>query len=166
MKTLIRSLILLALATWVGAELFFPVMAGVTFTTLMPDTHTAGMIVGICLRILHYVGLGCGLMALLLFAVSPNLRVWSADRTTTPMLVLIIMMSLTVLSQWGITPRMEHDRMEAGGSFSLIAPDAPIRLHFNRLHQISTWVEGGILFGGILMIFLIARIETRTQSES
>ncbi len=53
MKTLLRTLLYLALIVWLGAEIFFPVVAAITFGTLPGDTHTAGTIVGELLRILH-----------------------------------------------------------------------------------------------------------------
>jgi hypothetical protein len=38
MKTLFRTLLYLALIIWLGAEIFFPVVAAITFETLRPDT--------------------------------------------------------------------------------------------------------------------------------
>ena len=55
MKTLLRTLLYFALIVWLGAEIFFPIVAAITFTTLRPDTHTAGIIVGQLLRILQFV---------------------------------------------------------------------------------------------------------------
>ena len=46
MKTLLRTLLYLALIVWLGAEIFFPVVAAITFGTLQGATHTAGTIVG------------------------------------------------------------------------------------------------------------------------
>jgi hypothetical protein len=40
MRTLLRTLLYLALIVWMGAEIFFPIVAAVTFTTLRADTHT------------------------------------------------------------------------------------------------------------------------------
>ncbi len=68
MKTLLRTLLYLALIVWLGAEIFFPVVAAVTFQTLQPDTHTAGKIVGQLLRTLHDMGLASGALALLALA--------------------------------------------------------------------------------------------------
>ena len=69
MKTLLRSLLYIALIVWMGAEIFFPVIAAVTFNTLLPDTHTAGTIVGHLLRILHGMGLVSGIIVLALLDV-------------------------------------------------------------------------------------------------
>ena len=54
MKIVLRTLLYLALIVWLGAEIFFPVVAAITFNTLLPDTHTAGTIVGHLLGILHH----------------------------------------------------------------------------------------------------------------
>ena len=61
MKTLLRSLLYLALIVWLGAEIFFPVVAAITFATLTPDKHTAGLVVGALLRILHGIGFVSGI---------------------------------------------------------------------------------------------------------
>ncbi len=45
MKTLLRTLLYLALIVWLGAEVFFPIVAAVSFQTLAPETHAAGSIV-------------------------------------------------------------------------------------------------------------------------
>ena len=42
MKTLLRTLLYLAFIVWLGAEIFFPVVAAITFTVLRAETHTAG----------------------------------------------------------------------------------------------------------------------------
>jgi len=69
MKTLFRALFYLALIVWVGAEIFFPIVAAITFQTLLPNTHAAGAIVGHLLRILHMMGLVSGLVALALLLI-------------------------------------------------------------------------------------------------
>ena len=71
MKTLFRTALYLALIVWLGAEIFFFVVAPITFQTLQPDTHTAGTIVGHLLRILHGMGLVSGMAALALLALAP-----------------------------------------------------------------------------------------------
>ena len=71
MKTLLRTLLYLALIVWLGAEAFFPIVAAITFNTLLPDTHTAGAIVGQLLRIVHGMGLVCAMVALALLALAP-----------------------------------------------------------------------------------------------
>ena len=75
MKTLLRTLLFLALIVWLGAEIFFPIVAATTFETLRPNTHLAGTIAGGLLRILHGMGLGAGFVALVVLRVrEPNLE--------------------------------------------------------------------------------------------
>ena len=70
MKTLLRTLLSLSLIVWIGAEIFFPIVAAVTFNKLRPDTHTAGTIVGQLIRILHGMGLVSGMVALAVLALA------------------------------------------------------------------------------------------------
>ena len=160
MKTTLRSLIFLTLIVWLGAETFFPVVAAVTFGHLVPDTHAAGSIVGSLLRILHQIGLTCGLLLLLFLALAPTLRVYSSRRVLAPMVVLLFALGLTAYSQFGIIPTMERDRIAAGGAVDLAPPENPARIDFNRLHRLSETVEEITLLLGLISVVPIARAET------
>jgi hypothetical protein len=159
MKTTLRTLLYLALIVWLGAEIFFPVTAAVAFDTLMPDVHAAGTIVGQLIRILHGMGLVSGAIALALLALAPAWNIYKPKAVLAPMILILVMMSLTVYSQYGIIPSMERDRIAAGG---IIDPGAatPITAHFNKLHKLSEWVEEGILLLGVVTVVLVARAET------
>ena len=89
MKTLVRSLLYLALIVWLGAEIFFPIVAAITFQTLQPDTHAAGTIVGHLLRILHGMGLVSGMVALAMLALAPALGIYKPRAMLAPMGLLI-----------------------------------------------------------------------------
>ena len=160
MKTLLRTLLSLALIVWLGAEIFFPVVAAITFGTLQPDTHTAGSIVGQLLRILHGMGLVAGFIALALLALAPAWNIFRQGSVLAPMVLLVLMLGLTAYSQYGIIPAMERDRVTAGGSIDAAAPDNPSRMHFNRLHRRSEHVEEAILLMGLATVALVARAET------
>jgi hypothetical protein len=160
MKTLIRTLILLALIVWLGAEIFFPVVAGVTFGQLAPDTHAAGLIVGALLRILHWMGLVCGVVLLALLALAPAWGVFPSRLVLAPMALVVGMLALTAYSQFGIIPAMERDRVAVGGAIDAAAPDNPSRLDFNRLHGRSTTVEGAALLLGIAVVGLVGFAES------
>jgi hypothetical protein len=85
MKTLLRTLLYLALIVWLGAEIFFPIVAAITFGTLRPDTHTAGAIVGQLLRILHGMGLVSGMVALACWRCAPRLGIYKPRTVLAPM---------------------------------------------------------------------------------
>src|SRR5208282_1686478 len=119
MKTLLRTLLSFALIVWIGAEIFFPIVAAITFNTLLPDTHAAGTIVGQLLRILHGMGLVAGIVALAALALSAAKAIYSARGVLAPAGLLIGMIALTLYSQFGIFPAMEQDRVAAGGAVDL-----------------------------------------------
>ncbi len=160
MKTLIRTLLLLALIVWLGAEIFFPVVAAVSFGQLSPDTHAAGLIVGSLLRILHQMGMVCGVVLLALVGLAPAWGIFRPRTVMSLLGLLVMMLGLTAYSQFGIIPAMERDRLQAvGGIVSNLAEDSPARVDFNRLHGLSTKVEGAVLLLGIVVVALVASAE-------
>jgi len=160
MKTLIRTLIMLALIVWLGAEIFFPVVAGVSFTQLAPDTHAAGQIVGALLRILHWMGLVCGVVLLALLALAPAWGVFQSRLALAPMALIVGMLALTAYSQFGIIPQMERDRLAVGGVMDAVPRETPARADFDRLHNRSTTVEGAALLLGIAVVALVGFAES------
>jgi hypothetical protein len=166
MKTLIRTLLMLALIVWLGAEIFFPVVAAVTFGQLAPNTHAAGQIVGALLRILHTMGAGAGLVALALLALAPAWGLYKAKHVLPGMILLLLMIGLTSYSQHGIMPQMERDRVAVGGAIDLAPANNPARMDFNRLHERSTKVEEAILLMGIAVVAVVAHAETQAARQS
>jgi hypothetical protein len=160
MKTLLRTLLYLALIVWLGAEIFFPIVAAVTFTSLQPDTHAAGSIVGQLLRILHGVGLVSGMVALALLALAPAWGIYKPRSVLAPMALVVLMVACTVYSQYGIIPAMERDRISAGGAINTADATNPITIDFNKLHNRSEHVELAILLFGLATVILVARAET------
>ena len=160
MKTLLRTLLYLALIVWIGAEVFFPIVAAVTFTTLQPDTHLAGTIVGQLLRILHSIGMVAGIVALALLALAPAWNIYKPRTVNIPMIALLLMVAATAYSQFGIIPAMERDRIAAGGAIDTLDKSNPYTADFNKLHNRSTDVEGAVLLLGLITVVLVARAET------
>jgi hypothetical protein len=160
MKTLFRTLLYLALVVWLGAEIFFPIVAATTFGVFHPNTHTAGAIVGQLLRILHGMGLVSGMVALALLALAPAWGLYKPRTVLAPMVLLIAMIAGTVYLQFGILPSMELDRIAAGGAIDAADASNPSRVHFQKLHQRSEHVEEAILLLGLATVVLVARAET------
>ena len=160
MKTLIRTLLLLALIVWLGGEIFFPVVAAVTFTQLAPDTHAAGQIVGGLLRILHGMGLVCGVVLLALLALAPAWGIFKSRNALAPMAGVLLMLALTAYSQFGIIPAMERDRAAAGGVIDAVPVTNAARVDFNKLHNRSTSVEGAVVLLGIAVVALVGYAES------
>ena len=163
MKIVLRTLLYLSLIVWLGAEIFFPVVAAITFMTLQPDTHTAGTIVGHLLGILHHMGLVCGVVALALLALAPAWGIYKSKTVLAPMILLVLMIGCTCYSQFSIIPEMERDRIAAGGDVNAADPTDASRIDFNRLHVLSERVEEAVLLLGLAVVVLVARAETVRQ---
>jgi hypothetical protein len=160
MKTLLRTLLSLSLIVWLGAEVFFPIVAAITFTTLQPDTHTAGTIVGQLIRILHGMGLVSGMVALAVMALAPAWGIYKPRAVLAPMALVVLMIGCTVYSQYGIIPAMDRDRIAAGGAIETANSSDPTTAHFNKLHNRSEFVEETVLLLGLAAVVLMARAET------
>ena len=160
MKTLLRTLLYLALIVWLGAEIFFPVVAATTFSILHADTHTAGTIVGSLIRTLHGIGLVSGVVLLALLAVAPAWHIFKPRSVLAPMILLVLMLAATAYSQFVIIPAMERDRIAAGGSIDLQDTTNLAVADFNKLHNRSEHVEEAILLLGLATVVLIAKAES------
>jgi uncharacterized protein DUF4149 len=160
MKTLLRTLLSLSFIVWLGAEVFFPIVAAVTFTTLQPDTHTAGTIVGQLIRILHGMGLVSGMVALAVMALAPAWGIYKPRAVLAPMALVVLMIGCTVYSQFGIIPAMDRDRIAAGGAIDTANASDATTAHFNKLHNRSEFVEEAVLLLGLAAVVLMARAET------
>jgi hypothetical protein len=163
MKTLIRTLLLLSLIVWLGAETFFPVVAKLTFDLLAPDKHTAGLIVGGLLRILHQMGLVCGVVLVALLALAPGWGIFKPRQALLALGLVVGMLGLTAYSQFGMIPAMERDRTAAGGVIDAAPKENPARADFDRLHTRSTWVEEAVLLLGVVVVVLVANAESSTK---
>src|ERR1700735_3939415 len=165
MRTLFHSLVYLVLSLWLGALVFFgAVLAPIAFSQLPPlfttpaaGIHAAGLIVGGSLVRLHWIGLLCGLIFLVVIVVAR-----AHFRTIIPAAVLVLaMMVLTGYSQFSIIPRMDTARESIGGNVDAVAANNPGRQIFDHLHQQSTHVEGLILLCGIAALVVTAHWSRR-----
>ena len=153
MTTFLRILRLYPLALWAGAEVFFVVTAGISFKVL-PDAHTAGMVVRGTLLALHRIGMYGGAIYLL---ATLALMAMARDRHRVRFVeiaVVVVMLILTAYSQMSIIPRMETDRLTLGGDVTAAASDNAARLDFDRLHSRSVDLEGVVLIGSFVLLAL------------
>jgi len=156
-KTL-RALRLLAMTAWVGGLAFFAfVVAPIAFGRLS-SAHEAGLVVGGCLNLLHWIGLigggiFCVATATLWFRAEVPARVGFA----IGMILALIMLVVTAYSQFEILPAMERDRVQAGGAIETADISSPARIDFERLHVWSERLEGLVLLCGIGVVLVLAR---------
>jgi hypothetical protein len=123
---------------------------------VLPTRHLAGSVVGRSLGILHWMGIISGVVFLASSILLSRISTGEA-RLFAPRNVLIcLMLLLTLISQFGIIPRMDTLRASMG-EIDAAPVDSPARMQFDALHQWSTRVEGGVLLLGLAVAYLTAR---------
>jgi len=151
----LRFLMLLSLVCWIGGLIFFAFVLAPTAFSVLPTTHLAGNVVGRALGKLHWIGMISGIVFLgssLLYSrmVDGTPHVFAARHV-----LLCLMLVLTLISQFGIIPRMDVLRASLG-EVSAVPIDNPARLQFDALHVWSTRVEGAVLLLGLAVVYLTA----------
>src|ERR1700693_666927 len=102
----LRFLMLLSLIVWVGGLIFFPVVAATAFSVL-PTTHLAGQVVRRSLLILHWMGMVSGVVFLSSSMLYHRLSSGRAQIFAAAHLLVCLMLALTLVSQFGVIPRMD-----------------------------------------------------------
>jgi hypothetical protein len=150
----LRYLMLLSLIVWLGGLIFFPVFAQTAFS-VVPSRHLAGQVVGRSLGTLHWMGLVSGVVFLASSLVFTKLSGGGAHVFAVRHVLIVLMLALTLTSQFGIIPRMDTLRASIG-EIDSVPPNNPARMQFDALHVWSTRVEGGVLLLGMVVVYLTA----------
>src|SRR5258708_27522919 len=148
----LRFLMLLSLIVWLGGLIFFPVVAQTAFSVL-PTRHLAGLVVGRSLGILHWMGMISGVVFLASSLLYSRLSGGTARGFAARNFLVCLMLAFTLISQFGIIPRMDTLRASIGEIDSAPA-DTPARQQFDALHHWSTRVESGVLLLGLMVAYL------------
>ncbi len=145
---------LLSLVAWLGGLIFFAfVLAPTVFSPgLLPTRQLAGSIVGRSLDGLHLTAIASGIV----FLIASMLYSRMATGTWRPLaarhVLIVLMLMLTLISQYGITPKMHAIRAELG-VIDNVPLDNPMRTEFDRLHAWSEKFEGAVLLLGLVALY-------------
>jgi Domain of unknown function (DUF4149) len=151
----LRFLMLLSLIVWLGGLIFFPVLAQTAFTVL-PSKQLAGSVVGRSLGILHWMGIVSALVFLASSLILSRIVNGDAHLFAPRNVLICLMLLLTLVSQFGIIPRIDALRASIG-EIDAAPADLPARVQFNALHHWSTRLETGVILLGLVVAFLSAR---------
>jgi uncharacterized membrane protein len=146
----------LSLILWIGGLIFFAFVLAPTAFSVLPTTHLAGNVVGRSLSKLHWIGLVSGLVYLVSSLAYSRFTDGTAHLFAFRHILLCLMLALTLISQFGVIPRMDVLRASLG-EVSAVPIDNPERVQFDALHVWSTRVEGAVLLLGLLVVYLTAR---------
>jgi len=152
----LRFLMLLSLVVWVGGVIFLSFGEAPTAFGVLPSRHMAGTVVGRSLTILHWMGLIAGVVYLVSSMAYSQMARGAAHPLAARNVLIVLMLLLTAVSQFGITPRMVALRTSFV-DIDKVPVDDPGRVEFNALHQWSERMEGGVLLLGLVVVYLTAR---------
>ena len=147
---------LLALIVWIGGIIFFAFVLAPTLFGVLPTTKLAGDVVNATLTKLHWMGLVSGVV----FLICSLLHNWQTHVQLRPFalchIFVVLMLAFTMISQFGVTPRMRELRSSPSLTQSSVG-----RVEFDSLHTWSTRLEGGVLLLGLGVVILTERKSNR-----
>jgi uncharacterized protein DUF4149 len=146
----------LSLTVWVGGIIFLSFVEAPTAFSVMPTRHMAGTVVGHSLSILHWMGLFSGVIFLGSSMLLSSLTTGSAHPLAARHILICLMLLITAISQFGISPKMAALRTQFGDIDTVPATD-PGRMQFDSLHVWSVRLEVAVLLMGLTVIYLNAR---------
>jgi uncharacterized membrane protein len=154
----LRFLMLLSLVVWLGGLIFFAfVLAPTAFSPgLLPTRHLAGSIVGRSLDRLHYMAIVSGIIFLIASMLYSRMASGNARPLAARHILIVLMLLLTVISQFAISPKMHAIRAEVG-VIDNVPPDNPLRMEFDRLHAWSEKFEEAVLLLGLAALYTTAQ---------
>ena len=153
--SLVRFLMLLSLIVWLGGIVFFATLAPTLFSVL-PTRHLAASVVAPMLSKLHWMGIGSGILFLASSMIHSRVLNGDSHPFAARNVLVCLMLLLTLISQFAISPKMAALRGSMGEMDSLPAHD-PARLRFHSLHAWSTRLEIAVLLFGLVVAYATAR---------
>jgi hypothetical protein len=147
---------LLSLVVWLGGLIFFSFVLAPTVFTVLPTRHLAGNVVSRSLTALHWMGIVSGIVFLLCSMIYARITSGSLHPFAGRHVVLYLMLALTLISQFGISPKMATLRASMG-EIDNVALSDPARVQFDALHVWSTRLEGSVFFLGLGLVYLTAQ---------
>jgi uncharacterized membrane protein len=153
MSTLLRAIEFLGLSIWLGSDVFLSFVVAPGAFSVLASRDQAGAIVGYSLGRMHWMGIVCGAVILLVRV----LRTRSLASLVAPAaLCVVLMIILTMISQVAVSPKMAVLRVQMG-SIEATATGNPLLAEFGRLHLVSLGLESGVLLAGMVAVFLMVR---------
>jgi uncharacterized membrane protein len=152
MQTILRTIEVLTLSLWLGADVFLSFVVAPGAFAILGNRDAAGMMVGFALARLHFAGIILGV----LFIVARLIRTQDFASVTSPVAMCVVLMVLTAASQFTVSRRMEALKKDMVSVQNAPETD-PRRAEFNQLHHRSVMFEGAVLLLGLAGMYLLIR---------
>jgi len=153
MQTFLRTIEFLGLGLWLGSDVFLSFVVAPGAFRILSSRDSAGAMVGYGLWWMHMIGVVCGIAILLARLVRTRTF---ASLATPAALCVVLMITLTVVSQHAVSPKMAALRVQMG-SIQATAADSPLLAEFGKLHRISVSLESGVLLAGLAAMYLMVK---------
>jgi hypothetical protein len=108
------------------------------------------------LKSLHWIGIISGGVFFISSLLYTRLHGGTLQPFAPRNVLILLMIALTLISQFGIIPRMDALRAALPENIELAPADDPARKSFDSLHQTSTRVEGLVLLLGLGLVYVVA----------
>jgi len=158
----LRYLYVLALVIWLGGMVALGAMvAPATFQVLQASAPQigralAGELFGTILARFHYVAYACG--GVLLLSIGAMAVLGPRPRAFAVRLGLIsVMLLVSLYSGLIVLTSIDAIQLEAGRLPSLLPAGDPLRVRFDSLHQLSTWLMMTNVVGALALLYWEAR---------
>ena len=158
----LRYLYVLALVVWLGGMVVLgAIVAPATFQVLQASAPEigralAGELFGTILARFHYVAYACG--GVLLISMGGMAILGPRPRAFAVRLGLItVMLLVSLYSGLIVLQSIDAIQLEAGRLPSLLPAGDPLRVRFDSLHQLSTWLMMTNVVGALALLYWEAR---------
>jgi uncharacterized membrane protein len=155
--TVLKLLMLLSLIVWFGGLIFFAFVVAPSAFSVLPTRHMSGSLVGRTLAALHWMGIVSGIIYLICSLLVSRWTSGELHPLAARNVVIVLMLLLTLISQFAISPKMHAIRASVVEIDNVPATD-PARVEFNALHVWSERLEKSVFFLGLGLVYLTARI--------
>jgi uncharacterized membrane protein len=151
----VKWLYVLTLAVWIGSIVFFSfVVAPTVFKTLKPED--AGVLIRRIFSKYYLIGIICAAIGIVCVGLLLTDRAFGKWPAILSLLLLAGMGGTDLWLRQGVMPHMNHLRdqratIESSGK----PPDEELEREWKALHQLSVRMNGVVLLGGLVLVFLI-----------
>lgn len=153
----LRAIEFLGLSVWLGSDVFLSFVVAPGAFSVLASRDQAGALVGYSLTRMHWMGIVCGVVILVVRLV----RTRGVSGLAAPAAVcVVLMMVLTVVSQAAVSPKMAALRVRMG-SIEATAVGSPLLAEFGRMHRVSVGLESGVLLAGMAALFWMVKEAAR-----
>ncbi len=154
--SLLRFFMLLSLVVWLGGLIFFAFVLAPAVFSVLPTRQLAGSVVTRTLATLHWMGIVSGVVFVATSMGYSYATHGAAQPFAARHVLIYLMIILTLISQFGISARMNHLRLAMSEIDTIPTTDAR-RVEFNRLHVWSTRAETAVFLMGMAALYLTTR---------